>query len=447
MSELLGRTQSFKAALSEAASQRLPGSDAELVDVIRALEELKSAAAALQARAAADLASSREQALGTARTPKERVAARRLMRSAAPEVALARRESPHRGGRLLGLAKALTSEMPHTYAALQQGLLNEWRATLVARETACLSMEDRGEVDRALAADAGEVEGWGDRRLADQVRTLAYRLDPHAVVDRARRARAERHVSLRPAPDTMTWLTALLPVEQGVACWAALKASADGAGASGDERSRGQVMADTLYERVTGRAIAGGVGVEVKLVLTDRTLLQGESEPARLEGYGTLPAQIARDLARHGAETGAGAFVRQIYTHPVTGSLVAMASRRRTMPAGLAELIATRDQSCRTPWCDAPIRHRDHVWEVARGGPTSAGNGQGLCEACNHTKQADGWHARSAPGMRHLVVTRTPTGHAYRSTAPPPPGCEPSTGETYTSADLVSTGSGYRSSA
>jgi len=42
-------------------------------------------------------------------------------------------------------------------------------------------------------------------------------------VDRTRRAEADRRVTLRPAPETMTLLTALLPVDQGVA------ASADGA--------------------------------------------------------------------------------------------------------------------------------------------------------------------------------------------------------------------------
>jgi hypothetical protein len=59
------------------------------------------------------------------------------------EIALARRESPSRGGRLLGLGKALVVEMPHTLAALQSGQLNEWRATLIVKETACLSAEDR----------------------------------------------------------------------------------------------------------------------------------------------------------------------------------------------------------------------------------------------------------------------------------------------------------------
>ena len=50
-----------------------------------------------------------------------------------------------------------------------------------------------------------------------------------------------------------------------------------------------------------------------------------------------------------------------------------------------------RDQRCRTPYCDAPIRHRDHAEPHNRGGPTSALNGLGSCERCNYAKEAPGW--------------------------------------------------------
>jgi hypothetical protein len=53
-------------------------------------------------------------------------------------------------------------------------------------------------------------------------------------------------VSLRPAAEAMTYLTALLPAAQGVAAYAVLVREADAARSGGDERSRGQVMADPL---------------------------------------------------------------------------------------------------------------------------------------------------------------------------------------------------------
>ena len=114
-------------------------------------------------------------------------------------------------------------------------------------------------MDAELCADVTKLDGMGDARVAAAAKEIAYRLDAQAVVDRAAKAEADRTVTIRPAPDTMTYVTALLPVAQGVGVYAALKRAAD---TTFDDRSRGQVMADTLVERVTGRpaesAAAGG---------------------------------------------------------------------------------------------------------------------------------------------------------------------------------------------
>src|SRR5688572_23589966 len=116
--------------VSVLADLRRDVSDEERVDRLRVLEELKAAAAAAQARVAADLdASVRERHRGLGLP-----AARRGMGVAA-QVGLARRDSPVKGAQHLGLAKVLTQEMPHTLAALTAGRLSEWRATLLVRET------------------------------------------------------------------------------------------------------------------------------------------------------------------------------------------------------------------------------------------------------------------------------------------------------------------------
>ncbi|MGO4585645.1 HNH endonuclease, partial [Arthrobacter sp. 2RAF6] len=309
-----------------------------------------------------------------------------------------------------------------------------------------LSAEDRSAVDEELAADTGTFDGAGDKAIIAAARTAAYRRDPRSVTQRASHAATERHVSLRPAPDTMAYLTALLPVAQGVAVHAALSRHADTLRASGETRSRGQIMADTLIERTTGTP-AGISGVEVQLVMTDRTLFQGDSEPARLPGYGIVPAAWARTLLarNHGTaeagqpgqaqagqvgqdqDQGLKLWLRRLYTAPGTGDLVAADSRARLFPPALRRFIQARDDTCRTPYCDAPIRHIDHIIPWHHGGTTSLANGTGLCEACNHTKELPGWTAQTRtattrPGTRHVVELRTPTGHTYRSTAPPLPG-------------------------
>ena len=294
---------------------------------------------------------------------------------------------------------------------------------LVVRETACLSVEDRAEVDAQVCGNPVRRSQLGSRQVVAECRRVAYRLDPRSVVRRYAHAESQRYVSLRPAPDTMTWLTALLPVAQGVAAFAALATAADSARASGDGRGRGQLMADTLVERVTGQERACAVPVGVHLLMTDAALLADDAQPARLSGYGPVPAGVARALVSAAPE--AANWVRRLYSHPRTGELVATESRSRCFPKGLADLIAVRDETCRTPWCDAPIRHVDHVVAHETGGPTSYANGQGLCEACNHAKQASGWTARPSPVGAHAVTIVTPTGHRYSSRAPDPPGASP----------------------
>ncbi|WP_284764310.1 HNH endonuclease signature motif containing protein [Arthrobacter sp. efr-133-R2A-63] len=414
-----------------------PGSDrAELINQLRALEDLKSAAAAAQARIAVAFDAVQRSADAAAGVPADERG-----RGVAAQVALARRESPAKGSRLLGLAKALVTEMPRTLAALNTGQLNEWRATLLVKETACLSAEDRCAVDEELAADTGTFDGAGDKAILAAARAAAYRRDPRTVTQRASHAATERHVSLRPAPDTMTYLTALLPVAQGVAVHAALSRHADTLRNAGeDTRTRGQIMADTLVERTTGTP-AGISGVEVQLVMTDRTLFQSDAEPARLPGYGIVPAGWARkllnDSSGHGTsapgqtedgQTGPGhnhelkVWLRRLYTAPATGELVGVDSRARLFPPGLRRFIQARDDTCRTPYCDAPIRHIDHIIPWHHGGTTNLTNGAGLCEACNHTKELNGWTATTGIGKRHVLDIRTPTGHTYQSTAPPLPG-------------------------
>ena len=473
MTELAGvATPRLQADKPSDASQH------ELVDQIRALEELKAAASAAQARAAAlfDAATRRgQEAAGVKREE--------WSRGIGAQIGFARRESPHRGVLLLGLARVLAHEMPHTLQALSEGIISEWRATILVRETACLTLADRQRIDELVAGDQAELERLGDRRLIARIKGLACRMDPSSVVSRAAKAVSERFVSCRPAPDTMTYLTGLLPVAQGVEVYAVLCREADRMRAAGDPRGRGQIMADTLVERITGRSKAGDVRLEVQLVMTDRTLLTGSAEPAVLPGYGVVPGQFARDLVRWKLEGSPGRLdssgernpdeintdkpgrcksnpdqsipdqpipdqpagktvrgkvtevrLRRLFTAPSSGQLTAMDSKARLVPPGMARFIAARDQVCRMPWCGAPIRHFDHVRPFHDGGKTAVDNVQGLCVACNQNKEVPGWNClvtggegRSSQdgrkgGDAHTVETVTPTGHRYSSAAPALPG-------------------------
>jgi hypothetical protein len=213
-------------------------------------------------------------------------------------------------------------------------------------------------------------------------------------------------------------LSALLPVKDGVAVWAVLSREADRLTALGDRRSRGQIMADTLVARILAEGIGARPGLVLNVVVPDSVLLGDDDGVGWVEHYGPVPGELLRDWIATNAEQGVEQWVRCLYATPATGALVAMESAGRRFEGRLAEFLRLRDQRCRTPYCDAPIRHLDHARDHAAGGLTNADNGQGLCEACNYAKQARGWTARPRPGPPHTIETTTPTGHTCVGTAP-----------------------------
>jgi len=118
------------------------GTDTEHIDELTALEALKSAISARQARITDAFATShRAKLIKAGSTPAD------ARRSVCAQIALARRDSPSKGNRHVGLAHTLVHEMPLVLRALEHGHGSEWRATLIARETAHLSTEHHAEID------------------------------------------------------------------------------------------------------------------------------------------------------------------------------------------------------------------------------------------------------------------------------------------------------------
>jgi hypothetical protein len=180
-------------------------------------------------------------------------------------------------------------------------------------------------------------------------------------------------------------------------------------------------MADALVSRVLEGTSTKHVHspVALHLVMTDHDLFGGGDEPAYLDAFGPIPAELAREMVVEACTRRERVWLRRLYTHPKTGELVAADAHGRRFLGSLARFIRLRDQVCQTPWCDAPVRHIDHAVGRDADGPTDAINGQGLCEACNYAKQAPGWRARPSPdGDGHAVETTFPTGHRYRSRPP-----------------------------
>lgn len=310
--------------------------------------------------------------------------------------------------------------MPHTLARLKAGEISPEAVEVLICELSHLEEHLRRQADAQLCADPSTLAGMGLTRVRDKAKQVAYALDAQATVDRVAKAEKDRRVTIRPAPDAMAGLSLLLPVAKAVGVFAALKKAADAlVGVAGEVRSHAQIMADLAFERLTGRTVAQGPAVAVRLTVPASVLFGARAGTAFVDGGGIIPGEIARKIVAKA--TGAGAaWMKRLYVAPETGAVVSMDTSSRRFPEGLADLIAARDRYCRTPYCDAPIAHTDHVRPHAAGGGTSLDNGQGLCAACNYAKEAQGWHAAVVPDVsgRHTVETRTPGGRAYRSTAP-----------------------------
>jgi hypothetical protein len=197
--------------------------------------------------------------------------------------------------------------------------------------------------------------------------------------------------------------------------------ASDEGGESGGRPVRVQSkMADTLVERITGQASAPDVSAEVQILMPLDTLLDAKNHRAtELDGYGALPADIARDIL---ATSKGRLWWRRLYAAPEGGPLVGGDPFRRRFDGFLRKLITLRDRRCRDPFCDAPIRHIDHIQRYIDGGLTIYPNGRGACERGNYFREMPGWKVEALSsgldGQRHMIRITTPTGHTYLSRAP-----------------------------
>jgi hypothetical protein len=246
----------------------------------------------------------------------------KIGRGIADQLGLACHLSGFEAARRLGVARALWFDLPETFRLLTAGQITEYVASLVVSETRHLDARTRGE--------------------------------------------------------------GYLPAEQGVACLKSLRDQTDALKAAGDPRCRDQIMADTLVERLTGQANPADVNVELQIVMGLDALLDANNQtPAELNGYGPLPAELARDLL---ATSKGKLWWRRLYAAPVGGPLVGGDPYRRHFDSHLERLIRWRDRGCRDPFCDAPIRHIDHIQRYSDGGLTIYPNGRGTCERGNYAR-------------------------------------------------------------
>lgn len=386
----------------------------DLSELLGNLQACRGALDALEARTVIDLRDlTRRERFDSARDraahegdaePSETAVHQQADGATENDITLITRRSPHMAGRTLASAQRLVEQMPRVMNAFADGRISTDAAYAIAEATSVLDPELVGEVDRVLEERLPRCDGHGTRRWKDEVAAIAQELDPTGATLRHRRARKQRHVTLRPGQNGMATLSARLPAIDARLIHKRLSLEAERRRAAGEREGHGALMADALTDALLSRGEAEEppVTLDVGVIITDRALFRPDAgDPAHLEGYGSVPAEAVREQLRAALEEPEGPaedplgadgpalrlLFRRLYTHPTSGELIAMDSTARLFPAAMKRFLTWRDTSCRGPHCNAAARQGDHIVPVSRGGPTTVENGQSVCGHCNKKEQ------------------------------------------------------------
>jgi hypothetical protein len=374
-------------------------SEAEQIDALVALQRLQAWADAQQLRLLAAMAAPDSDDLS-----RELVAA---------EVGCALRLAPATVDAKLREATELRHRLPATLALLETGEITARHASVLAEAVAALADELAAAVEQRVLERAPQQTVAAFRR---SVQRAVLAVDPRSADERHRAKMADRRVCVRPIPDGMAEFWALLPADGAATLIATLNAMAAGR-IAGDERTADQRRADALVELASG-ALTGALPTQhgrrpaVGVIVAASTLLGIDDEPGELDGYGPIPAAMARALAFDPTGTW-----RRLVTEPATGRLLDYGTSTYRPPQDLTDFVIARDRRCRFPGCNRPARrcHIDHQTPYPDG-PTAACNCECLCAHHHRLKHESGWTVVGDPAEELLWTS--PTVHQYRS----PPG-------------------------
>jgi hypothetical protein len=178
-----------------------------------------------------------------------------------------------------------------------------------------------------------------------------------------------------------------------------------------DGRTADQLRADALVQLALGPdAASGSSGLKpaVNVTVALSTLLEVDDQPGELDGYGAIPASLARALAFDPTGTW-----RRLVTDE-HGNLVDVSARTYRPPINMARLVQAQHPRCVFPGCNrrAVTCELDHIrpWGTP-GGDTEPENLEPLCGRHHHLKHEASWHVERLPDG----TTRwtSPTGHTY----------------------------------
>ncbi|WP_142057127.1 HNH endonuclease signature motif containing protein [Pseudarthrobacter sp. B4EP4b] len=177
-------------------------------------------------------------------------------------------------------------------------------------------------------------------------------------------------------------------------------------GAEEDEANGGNGYADLGNVPVPKADVLVTVPVLALFDITD--------EPANLDGYGPIPASMARKLLANGATS----FYR-VLVDPRDGAPLEIGRTSYRLTKAMKKALQLRDGKCTFPGCNNPSfdNDTDHLQAWQHGGHTGISNLAQLCPKHHRLKHNSGWEPAPATGTEPPGWT-SPTGRHYKTEQP-----------------------------
>jgi hypothetical protein len=344
--------------------------------------------------------------------------------AAAAEIACVLTIGPRAAGALLSQANELTT-LPLTLSALQAGTISWQHARAMVDETSCLDPAGAAALEAhfldpkanpARGCPAGEMPA---NRFRHKARTWRERHHRESIEKRHAKGIQDRRVEYTPDKDGMAWLSAYLPAATANGIWNRTTAIARGLQGPDESRTLTQIRADALATALLGSGSGEGTNpgevppprAQVLITVPVFSLLGATDEPAMLDGYGPVPASMARDLVANGADS----FYR-VLVDPRDGAPLEIGRTSYRLTKAMKNWLRLRDGKCPFPGCSnhSLDNEADHLLAWHKGGTTGISNLGQPCPKHHRLKHTSAWRPTSAskdepPGWI------SPSGRHYKS--------------------------------
>ncbi|MFF1881689.1 DUF222 domain-containing protein [Pseudarthrobacter sp. NPDC058196] len=340
------------------------------------------------------------------------------------------------------------------FEALAAGAVSWLHARIVADETEGLGPAvaaglvahffDPDAPNPARGAAPGELV---PSRFRAKVRAWRERHHPESLEKRHVKGVADRRMDYAPDRDGMAWVSLYLPGDTACAIWNRSTATARGLQSPNEPRTLTQLRADVAASLLLGAglqpavnhnaaaadtepaAAAAGAGsdtdpgcasTDIGKIPTPRadvlvtvpvfSLLGLTDEPAVLDGFGPIPASMARKLVADGAES----FYR-VLVDPRDGAPLEIGRTRYRLPETIKKWIQLRDRKCTFPGCtnNTADNDTDHLTAWEHGGKTDVRNLAQVCPRHHRLKHHSTWVPDPATRNEPPGWT-SPTGRHYK---------------------------------